>query len=300
MINLDKENVSFLETARFDGNNRQWGMSGGFQFLTDITSVKNGAEKRNAVYKEPRGTWEIGNRGVTEKENFEIQSFLYTVGGKHTGFRFRDWLDYKDEGAGVMELTTDLTYQMFKKREIKFANAYRLQKIIKPVGPTFESFPDLGNTIQFFWNGVEIIQSTGPFSFTLDDTKGIAVFNPATLIVNVDAGGVYTSIQKHNLKINDGIKFNRSDVVVDTYIIEIIDEYKFRVNYSESFSATNLETKPYPNSSSDLKWTGLFDKAVRFDTDEILVSGTIFNELESGETIYAVQLPSIPIIELPK
>lgn len=305
MANLDEEYIEFIETARFDGNVRQWGMTGGYSWLTDITSVKNGKERRNAVYAQPRGSWEIGNRGVTEKENIELQDFHYSVMGRLIGFRMRDWMDFKDDGKGISKRTEgSLSYQMYKKREIKLADVYRLQKITKPVGPTFTSFPDLGNTIQFFWNNEEIFQSSNtsnPLTITLDDTKGIFVFNPANLNVSVD-GSMFTSSTNHGLKKNDGIRFTRDSEVIYTYITEVVDEKRFRTAYNQMFTASSLNVNPYPTDSSNFKWTGLFDKAVRFDTDNINPTVQLFNESqeEGGQPTIALQLPSIQIIELPK
>lgn len=302
MTNLDEENVSFLELARFDANNRQWGMTGGYAFLTDITSVKNGSEKRNAVYFQPRGNWEIGNRGVTEKENAELQDFFYAVKGMLIGFRMRDWMDYKDDDKGVLRRESDsnLSYQMYKKREIKLADVYRLQKIIKPIGPSFASFPDLGNTIQFFWNDEEIFQTTNPsnpHTIILDDTKGIIQYNPASLSITVESG-IFTSSTDHGLLVNDGLRFTHNGETVYTYITEVIDSKRFRTAYPESITGS-ITGNPFPTDVSNFTWTGLFDKAVRFNTDEIQPTVQLFDETEDGPKI-ALQLPSIQIIELPK
>lgn len=305
MANLDEQNISFLEKARFDDNNRQWGMTGGYSWLTDITSVKNGKEKRNAVYTDPRGSWEIGNRGVNEKEYQVIADFHFLTKGRLIGFRMRDWLDFKDDNKGIAErIEGGLTYQMFKKREIKIAEVYRLQKIIKPLGPTFTSVPDLGNTIQFFWNDEEIFQSSNtanPLTITLDDTTGIFTFNPSSLNTSV-VDSLFTSTTNHELKVNDGIKFLRNGETVYTYITEIVNNKSFRTAYNQVFSQESLTVNPYPTNISNFKWTGLFDKAVRFDTDNINPTVQLFNESqeEGGQPTIALQLPSIQIIELPK
>lgn len=297
MVNLDESDMNFIELARFDNNEKQWGMSGGFGFSTDITTTKGGREKRNANYAIPRGSWEIGNRGVTEKEYKNIQDFQIVAFGKLLGFRMRDWTDYKDQGSGVVRrLTdTDLTYQMYKKREISQANVYRLQKIVKPIGPSFTTDPKLGNTIKFYWNGNLITQSDNtadPYTVTLNDKKGQFTFNPSTLLVSVD-GVTFTSSTNHNLKINDGIRFTLDNNVIYTYVTEIIDSKRFKTAYSQSFTADSLNMNPYPTDVSDFTWTGMYDKPVRFDTDEIIPTVELFK----GDTI-ALQLPSIQLIEL--
>lgn len=300
-MNLEEEVVSFIETARFDGNNRQWGMTGGKSWLTDITNVKNGKEKRNAVYYQPRGSWEIGNRGVTEKEYAEIEDFHYATKGRLIGFRMRDWIDYKDDGKGVaLRKDGTLTYQMYKKREIKIADVYRLQKILKPIGPTFESFSDLGNTVRFFWNDEELFQSpSGSLTINLNDTDGTFTFDPATLHTVVSSN-IFSTVNNHGLKVNDGIKMNINSVDIYTYITEVLDDKRFRVSYDQELNYDDLIVYPYPTDLSNFKWTGLFDKAVRFDTDNISPTVQIFNEIEDGTTKIALQLPSIQIIELPQ
>lgn len=303
MQNIDDLEIVFLETARFDDNEKQWGMTGGFSFLTDITTVKSGREKRNAVYTIPKGTWEIGNRGVRDKEYEMIQSFHFGVLGRLIGFRFRDWIDYKETGKnGVAKKldNTSLNYQMYKRRVIESANVYRLQKIVKPIGPSFASTPGLGNTIKFYWNDTEIIQSdntSDPFTITLNDKKGQFSYNPSTLVVDVDSTGVYTSHTPHNLKINDGIRFTRGTDTIYTYITEIISTTQFKVNYSVLFTATDLNTNPYPTDVSNFYWRGEYDKPVRFDTDSFIPTIELF-KTENGETRTALQLPTIPLVEL--
>lgn len=295
--------LKFFETARYDGNERQWGMTSGISFLTDITTVKSGFEKRFKVWNTPRGYWQIGNRGVSQEEYKQLYDFFYNVAGQYSGFRLRDWSDYTDEGAGTFLKIedTDIKYQMYKKREIKLANIYTLQKVYKPIGPSFASFPDLGNTIKFFWNDNEIIQSNDPSSFltiTLDDTTGIFTFNPANLTANVSSSdNVFNTTTDHHLLVNDGVRFTLSGNLIEAKVTQVIDSKRFLTDYTQSFDATSLNVKPFPTNDSNFYWTGMFDKAVRFNTDSFENPIIIFSEKEDGTEV-SYQLQSIPLIEI--
>lgn len=171
----------FIEKARWDKLERQWNSLSGPSFSTSIASMISGKEQRIGLWSEPRGLWEVGDRGVLHSDYNQLLSFFHIVKGQLYGFRIRDWTDYKDDGAGILGTTgkgdgTTKTFQMYKKRTYDFIDEVYLQKIKKPIGPTFATNP-VGNTISIFINGNEVFQGSGANTCTVDDTTGLVTFN---------------------------------------------------------------------------------------------------------------------------
>lgn len=301
-------NKQFLNQARYtlSDNDRHWGSTSGSAFATQITTMVSGREKRIPILTEGLSTFEIGERDILEKDYNKLYNFFMICRGQAVGFRFRDWSDYKDDGIGIMlpVETNGLRYQMYKNRTVDFvSDESYLQKIRRPIGPSFASRSDLGNTISFYWNGVKIPQSeqSSAKSFLLDDKKGIAKFTSFILTANSIASNVATIASNPNLKPGDGIYFSYNSKTIYGEITNITaTALAFKTADSQIYDITNsVELHPFPTAQSDITWTGMFDKPVRFNTDQWPVTNKLFIESKAaanpkiGYTIPSLQFKEI-------
>lgn len=148
-------------------------MQGGSEFSTTIVSVNSGFEQRNSNWSAARGQWQVGMRVVNEDEFFDFKSFFMARRGKFQGFRLKDWMDYKDDGAGVLGITglasfSTKVYQMYKNYD-SGVDTYQ-RKIAKPVSGQVEIFVD----------SVQFPVGSGEGQVAIDYTTGLITFNDYT------------------------------------------------------------------------------------------------------------------------
>jgi uncharacterized protein (TIGR02217 family) len=133
--------MSFLETPRFPDEIAAWA-TGGRGFKTTVVETYGGNEYRNAAWSQRRGEWEmvnawrVPNAAIATYNATQLINFLNTAQGQWGGFRFKDFLDYKDNdmgGAGIFQLITATTFQMYKRYTLG-ALTYDA-KILKPISP---------------------------------------------------------------------------------------------------------------------------------------------------------------------
>jgi uncharacterized protein (TIGR02217 family) len=141
------------------------GAQGGPGFLTSVTVLNSGKEKRNSLWEVDRGEWDIGY-GIDTRENaLKIRNFFMARLGKARGFRFRDWSNYTTATTpmGVAESpdSGDTTFQLQYTYADESGFTYT-KDIFKPVNDA---------NFQVFLDGVE--QLSG---WTLDETTGILTF----------------------------------------------------------------------------------------------------------------------------
>jgi uncharacterized protein (TIGR02217 family) len=113
---------------------------GGPEFSTDVVIVDSGREQRNANWSLPLGSWELGERSMMPNDLLAMKNFFIARQGRAQGFRFKDWSDYRDEGAGVLLPIPDASgsYQMHKMYPSGGINGQR--KISKPVAGTIKVY----------------------------------------------------------------------------------------------------------------------------------------------------------------
>lgn len=75
------------------------GAVGGAGFLTNVTLLNSGREKRNSLWSVDRGRWDIAYGIQTRAEALIVRNFFMARLGRARGFRFRDWANYQTEGA---------------------------------------------------------------------------------------------------------------------------------------------------------------------------------------------------------
>lgn len=300
------ENI--LNEARWDDNVRQWLATGGPGYSTSIVSVQSGDEQRASNWINARGRYNVGDRNVPMAKYQDLLSFFHRVKGRFYGFRLRDWTDFRDDGRGVLGAgvgTGEMTYQMNKIRTIPNVAGATLQKITRPIGPTFAS--SLGNTVDIFINGVEVPQGGGQGSCYVDDAGGKVLFVPYTFAVaNITTASRIQFTGNHNLIEGDWLTLsgfdgaqegNNDRMVRVSNIISsnTVDTNGPLIDGSGPGTAANL-----PGPTDALTWTGLYDIPARFELDDF--QNTVEAFIEGGEELTPtnvwIRLGSIPLIQL--
>jgi uncharacterized protein (TIGR02217 family) len=146
------------------------GVSGGPERRTDIVSLTNGREARNARWKNARRSYDAGSGIRSVADLYEVLAFFEARSGELYGFRFRDPVDNRSAPPGSSVAATDqtigagdgaaATFQLVKTYADAGASVSRT--IAKPVA----------GTVKVAVDGAE--QAAG--SFTVDTTTGIITF----------------------------------------------------------------------------------------------------------------------------
>lgn len=71
------------------------GVVGGPEFLTDVTSLRSGAEERNTPWSDPIHVYDAGLGIRSVEDLYEFQTFYHNTRGMLKTFRFKDWSDFK-------------------------------------------------------------------------------------------------------------------------------------------------------------------------------------------------------------
>lgn len=158
------------------------GANGGPSFLTTISTLASGFEKRNINWSAARQQFDVGY-GIQSKEHFsEVLSFFYVCNGRAHSFRFKDWGDYQigddledipqeiGEGDGL-----ETAFQILKRYEVATSPAPTIHErdITKPVDGTvrvFVNFVEQTVTVDYTVN-----YSTGIITFVVAPTLGESV-----------------------------------------------------------------------------------------------------------------------------
>lgn len=150
----------FLESPRLNDGKIIYKSKVTPKFSTSIVTTNSGIEQRQSVWLYPLAEGHVGDQVMREADWEVFLNFFMTVGGQAIGFRWKDWLDYKDNGQGIFGLdglgNGGKSYQAFKRYAI--GGKSRLRKIRKPVV----------GTMKVFKNGVDVTASTA-----IDYTTGI-------------------------------------------------------------------------------------------------------------------------------
>ncbi|MDT0635104.1 DUF2460 domain-containing protein [Spectribacter hydrogenooxidans] len=72
-----------------------YGARGGHAFSTDITTVKSGKEYRNIAWAQEKGSWQTGEREVTQAVLDYLIAFHKARRGRAYSFRLKEWGDYR-------------------------------------------------------------------------------------------------------------------------------------------------------------------------------------------------------------
>lgn len=132
------------------------------EFSTNVITMRNGSEQRNANWEDCRLSFNVLNGIKTATELSELLTFFRARSGMAIGFRFKDWSDYKAVGQvlGTGD-GTNTTFQLIKY----YTNGTKTHSrtITKPVSGSLKVY-------------VDSVETT---DYTIDLTTGIITFNTA-------------------------------------------------------------------------------------------------------------------------
>lgn len=180
--------ASFLEMQLPVGISH--GAIGGMRFNTSITTLSGGGEQRNRNWLNSRGEWDIAKALQTPEQIEELVAFFAIAAGKHMGWRFKDWVDYRCprwrtvpgdiDPLPVLFHTTGgdpSNFQLFKPY-INLAGQY-IRTITKPFSPGVSEINPEAPLYQQtrLFNGVT--QLVNPTDFTVNYTTGIVTLHGA-------------------------------------------------------------------------------------------------------------------------
>lgn len=139
-----------------------YGAVGGPGFRTNIVTLSNGFERRDALWSKQRGSYDIGPVINTNTILATVLNFFYARVGRLRGFRFKDWSDFEltDETIGQTDGVT-ATFQITKTYTSGPVSFVR--DIKKPVSGS------LSVTV----NAVTITEGVGVSQYQVDTTTGI-------------------------------------------------------------------------------------------------------------------------------
>uniref|UniRef100_UPI003BAC8B1E phage distal tail protein, Rcc01695 family n=1 Tax=Stappia sp. TaxID=1870903 RepID=UPI003BAC8B1E len=142
-----------------------FGASGGPEWRTEVVTLASGAEARNARWARARRRYDAGTGVRSLADLAAVAAFFERMGGRLTGFRFRDPFDNTSAppGAEVSPLDREIgegdgTRTAF--RLVRAAGAGHPREITKPVA----------GTVRIAVGGEEQAEGAG---FSLDATTGL-------------------------------------------------------------------------------------------------------------------------------
>mgnify|MGYP001597598103 CR=1 FL=1 len=156
-----------------------YGSSGGPVFNTTVNMTKSGMETRQINWQYARHKYNV-TYGIRNQADFDaVIKLFHAVQGRATGFRFKDWSDFKSCDIAATPAATDQligagdgatkTFQLIKKYSIGGVSNARTIK--KPVGGSV--LVALNNVVQ--GSGWTADTTTGIIAFTNAPGNGVSV-----------------------------------------------------------------------------------------------------------------------------
>lgn len=276
----------FLETTRFPDDLAFWAQ-GGVNYNTVVVQSTSGREKRTSLWQYGRGQWDLQNvdRANVFPAQYSVQTlrnFFRVCKGQAYGFRFRDFTDYLDEGAGLLglpipnfgavDVPTGLgggvpMYQMFKAYILTPLADYRVIQKPYPTG------------VNILRNGAVVSTGSAPGDISLDSTTGLVTFvaDAQASIASITPGGstvlnlaaALTGAAAGKLIYLNGVGGDTLDVLNDLPLtITSVSGTAVTVSAATTGTTpTGGTAYMYPQASDALTWTGMFDTPCRFATD---------------------------------
>lgn len=175
-------------------------------YLVKITAREGGFERRQRVWARPLSKYTGVPTGDQPNDDIEeLLEFWHAMGGMSSGFRFRDWIDYKSCRLGGTPAATDQplilsgdsppSYRLIKQYVTKSGRTTQEREITRPIGSTVVVANQLGVT-QTDWTLDEstgLLTKGGTFTGTPHSWGGEfdvwcrfdAIFNPSISNLNV-------------------------------------------------------------------------------------------------------------------
>lgn len=172
------------------------GSAGGPTRLTDVVTLRSGAEKRSGIWANSRRKYNAG-LGIDTMDNlYTSLAFFEAREGMLYGFRWKDWADFKSCPPETTLANTDQWLGMGDGSTV----AFQLQKAYVS-GPT-TIYRDIKKPVA----GTVVVAVDGtPASFTIDNTTGI---------VTMDSAPAYGSDVTAGFEFDVPVRFDQDELVV--------------------------------------------------------------------------------------
>ena len=160
------------------------GSSGGPERKTEIVTLQNGYEERNAVWAHSRRRYDAGMGMASLDDLSDVTAFFEARHGRLFSFRWKDWADFKSCSASKSIGVSDQILGSGDGAQKEFS----LRKSYNSGGETYWrpiSKPVLGSVVVGF-DGVTLAENT---DYNIDYNKGVVTFaQPPLVNTNVTAG----------------------------------------------------------------------------------------------------------------
>lgn len=161
-----------------------FGSTGGPERRTEIVTLSNGFEERNAAWAHSRRRYDAGLGVRTLDELHDVVGFFEARMGRLFGFRWKDWADYKSGPPGQTVTAADqeigtgdgATTVFLLGKSYTSGTASYLRPISKPVA----------GTVQIAVDGSAQVDGT---DFTIDTSTGEVTFTAAPANTSVITAG---------------------------------------------------------------------------------------------------------------
>lgn len=150
-----------------------FGFVGGPNFMTNVQSIANGKEKRNADWDICRHKYTAPFKNVSEAAYIAIKEVFLVVRGKAHTFLHRDWGDFKAVNAAFG--TGDGTTTVFQLRKVSTVGAGTYERVItKPNSAAPLELP-FSVKVAGVTTGVAVDDTTGLVTFASAPASGAAL-----------------------------------------------------------------------------------------------------------------------------
>jgi uncharacterized phage protein (TIGR02218 family) len=156
------------------------GAKGGPTFLTTVTALASGSEKRNVNWSRERARYDIST-GLREAADFiAYQKFFYARMGRAVGFRFKDWADYRCPYWRSTPGDIDALPTLFTTTGA--LATFQLTKTYGDAGATFTRTIKkiVAGSMKLYNNGVLMVLGSGGSEYLLNVNTGVVTLG-ATL-----------------------------------------------------------------------------------------------------------------------
>jgi uncharacterized protein (TIGR02217 family) len=184
------------------------GSQGGPGFRTTIFESDAGFEQRNVSWSKSRARYDL-SYGIRHEDDFqEVLAMFYICKGRATGFRMRDWGDWRlvDELIGTGGASPQTDWQITKTYTVGALSHVR--DIKKPVSPTLEV--KVADVVKTLTTHYTINYATGIISFTggNEPTVGqtVKVSCEFDVPVRFDIDQLEVSWEAHQINASSGIE----------------------------------------------------------------------------------------------
>jgi uncharacterized protein (TIGR02217 family) len=156
--------MSFMESPRFP-ENISYGVAFGPEFVTVVAKNQGGYESRNRGRARGLCRGNCAHAIRTKEELAILIRFFRSVGGRFSGFRFKDWSDYQlAEADSLLSLVSGTVNQLQINKLYQAAAGYaETRPLRKPVA----------GTLVLKDAGTPVVAGAGAGQYSLDTTTGI-------------------------------------------------------------------------------------------------------------------------------